>query len=307
MGIFKLQPDGPATHYQMIVTPDLCVGGPDRPFLFGGTMLGAAITAMERCAERPVIWATAQFLSHASPGSILDVAVTLASVGRQTTQAQAVGQVDGRTTVVVSAALGETTHHMEGQWVRAPHVCAPDQSPDDFAWPSTALMLKQAIEIRHALPAKAVSLGRMMLWIRARQDIPMDAALLATIADFTTAAIPEVFGMGYIGNSLDNTIRLGRIVACSWILCDIQIQGALAGFAHGEMRLYAQTGELLAIASQSMILRPAVAAGGHSQYATSSPGIFAVGDVRAGSIKRVASSVGEGSVVISSVWEFLQR
>lgn len=38
-------------------------------------------------------------------------------------------------------------------------------------------------------------------------------------------------------------------------------------------------------------------------YATSCPGIFAVGDVRAGSVKRVASSVGEGSVVISKVWE----
>lgn len=40
-----------------------------------------------------------------------------------------------------------------------------------------------------------------------------------------------------------------------------------------------------------------------SPYATSCPGIFAVGDVRAGSVKRVASSVGEGSVVISRVWD----
>jgi thioredoxin reductase (NADPH) len=46
-------------------------------------------------------------------------------------------------------------------------------------------------------------------------------------------------------------------------------------------------------------------AGGDSPYATSCPGIFAVGDVRAGSVKRVAASVGEGSVVISKVWEFL--
>jgi thioredoxin reductase (NADPH) len=42
-----------------------------------------------------------------------------------------------------------------------------------------------------------------------------------------------------------------------------------------------------------------------SPFATSMPGIFAVGDVRAGSVKRVASSVGEGSVVISKVWEFV--
>jgi thioredoxin reductase (NADPH) len=42
-----------------------------------------------------------------------------------------------------------------------------------------------------------------------------------------------------------------------------------------------------------------------SPFATSMPGVFAVGDVRAGSVKRVASSVGEGSVVISKVWEFV--
>ncbi|MEL6167155.1 MAG: FAD-dependent oxidoreductase [Pseudomonadota bacterium] len=45
--------------------------------------------------------------------------------------------------------------------------------------------------------------------------------------------------------------------------------------------------------------------GGLASYATSYPGIFAVGDVRAGSVKRVASAVGEGSVVISQVWAWL--
>lgn len=44
-----------------------------------------------------------------------------------------------------------------------------------------------------------------------------------------------------------------------------------------------------------------------SPYATSQPGIFAVGDVRAGSVKRVASAVGEGSVVISKVWEHVRN
>ena len=45
--------------------------------------------------------------------------------------------------------------------------------------------------------------------------------------------------------------------------------------------------------------------GAESAFATSQPGIFAVGDIRAGSVKRVASAVGEGSVVVSKVWEFL--
>ena len=39
----------------------------------------------------------------------------------------------------------------------------------------------------------------------------------------------------------------------------------------------------------------------HDGFATSVPGLFAVGDVRSGSVKRVASAVGEGSVVVSAV------
>lgn len=42
----------------------------------------------------------------------------------------------------------------------------------------------------------------------------------------------------------------------------------------------------------------------NSPYSTSVPGIFAVGDVRADSVKRVASAVGEGSVVISYVHRY---
>jgi thioredoxin reductase (NADPH) len=46
-------------------------------------------------------------------------------------------------------------------------------------------------------------------------------------------------------------------------------------------------------------------AGAESPYETSHPGIFAVGDVRSGSVKRVASSVGEGSVVVSAIWSYV--
>jgi thioredoxin reductase (NADPH) len=49
------------------------------------------------------------------------------------------------------------------------------------------------------------------------------------------------------------------------------------------------------------------AGGPASPFATSCPGIYAVGDVRARSVKRVASAVGEGSVVISKVWEFVNE
>ena len=44
-----------------------------------------------------------------------------------------------------------------------------------------------------------------------------------------------------------------------------------------------------------------------TSFATSVPGIYAVGDVRAESVKRVASAVGEGSVVISNIHRYLAQ
>ena len=49
------------------------------------------------------------------------------------------------------------------------------------------------------------------------------------------------------------------------------------------------------------------AAGRESPFETGTDGIFAVGDVRAGSVKRVASAVGEGSVVVSQIWQYVDK
>ena len=40
---------------------------------------------------------------------------------------------------------------------------------------------------------------------------------------------------------------------------------------------------------------------------TSRPGVFAVGDVRGGNIKRVASAVGEGSIAVAFVHQVLRQ
>ena len=66
-------------------------------------------------------------------------------------------------------------------------------------------------------------------------------------------------------------------------------------------------GDCVALDDHGFVLtgEAAEAGKGASPFATSVDGIFAVGDVRAGSVKRVASGVGEGSVCISSVHQFL--
>jgi thioredoxin reductase (NADPH) len=65
--------------------------------------------------------------------------------------------------------------------------------------------------------------------------------------------------------------------------------------------------DLVKLDANGFVITGLAEANAASPYATSLPGVFAVGDVRAGSVKRVASAVGEGSVVISKVWEFINR
>jgi thioredoxin reductase (NADPH) len=95
-----------------------------------------------------------------------------------------------------------------------------------------------------------------------------------------------------IRNTQDGTLRQAPACAVFVMVGAAPNTGWLSGLVDLDDKGFVLTGD---------------AVGGASPYATSRPGIFAVGDVRAGSVKRVASSVGEGSVVISKVWEFLNR
>jgi thioredoxin reductase (NADPH) len=57
---------------------------------------------------------------------------------------------------------------------------------------------------------------------------------------------------------------------------------------------------------QGFILTGARAGQPAALFETSRPGIYAAGDVRSGSVKRVASAVGEGSVVVQAIHGYLE-
>jgi thioredoxin reductase (NADPH) len=61
----------------------------------------------------------------------------------------------------------------------------------------------------------------------------------------------------------------------------------------------------LALDKKGFVITGTAEAFENTRYATTVPGIYAVGDVRSGSVKRVASSVGEGSVVVSDIHRYL--
>jgi thioredoxin reductase (NADPH) len=65
-------------------------------------------------------------------------------------------------------------------------------------------------------------------------------------------------------------------------------------------------GDTLELDEDGFVLTGA-AAGGTGLLETSVPGVFAVGDVRSGSIKRCAAAVGEGAMVVRYLHEHLAR
>jgi thioredoxin reductase (NADPH) len=61
----------------------------------------------------------------------------------------------------------------------------------------------------------------------------------------------------------------------------------------------------IALDAKGFVLTGKEAGGASRPLETSQPGVFAIGDVRSGSIKRVAASVGEGAQVVAAIHAFL--
>ena len=261
--LFDLKSTHNPHRWYLPVTVDLCVGLPHRRFLFGGVGLAAAISAMERTCERPVIWATAHYLSFAKPGSIVDLDVWVPVEGRQTSQANVLEHIEDRKVITVNAALGARDDAHSDQWATMPEVPGPEDCPrvDNPRWSPGDLHSRFEIRLAggrfpdgHPIEGRGGD-GRVRLWLRSNEGLVADPLLLAVAADYVSVAISNALGEPAGGNSLDNTIRYARIEASEWMLCDIRIEAVHHGIVHGAMHLFSDRGTLMATASQSLILR----------------------------------------------------
>ena len=250
--------DRDGLQWRLEVTPGISAGG---RFLFGGCGLAAGIEAMEQATGRPTVWAAAQYLSYAGVGSVLDLDVTLAVTGHQMTQARCVGRVGDQEIFTVNAALGERAFDHTGLWAQAPDVPPPSASPARVHPPELAGSVMGRVEARVAEGRQFTELdgtlgsGRSALWCRMPELLEPSAAALAVLGDFVPSGIGQAIGLAAGGNSLDNTLRVVRVVPTDWVLVDLRIHAIDRGFGHGLAHLWAEDGSLLATASQSVIVR----------------------------------------------------
>jgi acyl-CoA thioesterase II len=258
-----LEPTHNPFRWKLPVTDGISTTG---NFLFGGSGLAAAISAMEGTSGRGCVWATAQYLSYAKPGEVVDIDVTIAVDGHQITQARAVCHVADREILTVNAALGDRPLEQSGQWEQMPTgIPSPDECPtrphnSDWSGTINDRLEQRLVKGRsfEGLDGSEPGDGQTLLWARLPDVITgVDATSLAVLGDFVPMGIGQALGARAGGNSLDNTLRVCRIVPTHWVLMDIRVHAVERGFGHGLVHMFAQdvNGTLMATASQSVIVR----------------------------------------------------
>ena len=243
--------------WNLPLTEDQCSGAGR---LFGGTGLGAAVRALETDAERPLVWATGQFISHALPGELLTFEVEMLAEGRATTQARARGHVDGRAVINVMATLGRRSVDRSGVWISPPDAPAPMDCPP---FPSRGVNRSVSTNLERRLVRgrteghePAMEDGRVAMWVRVPSYLSVDPAFLAVLGDYVPWGGREAVGGGLGGGqSVDNTLRVVDPVDTEWILVDVRVGSLVHGYAHGTVHLWSEGGHLLATASQTCQFR----------------------------------------------------
>lgn len=243
-------------------------------FLFGGCGLGAGVEALEQASGRPVVWASAQYLSYATMPATLDLQVDLSVHGRATTQARCVitdpgGDGGPREILTVNAALGTRPSEDEGSWAERPDVPGPEACKQRRSFEMVRGTVMDVYEIRQATgvawgpeaaatpdPPAGPEAGRSALWIRLPGGPRMtSSADLAIVGDHVPSGLSSALSGMVGGNSLDNSLRIARNAVTEWVLVDIRIHAVHSGFGHGLAHLWAEDGTLLGTASQSVIVR----------------------------------------------------
>jgi acyl-CoA thioesterase II len=261
-----LQPTDDPNHWQLELTPRVLTPA---GAMHGGAALAATVEALEGATDRPLVWATAHYLTHAGPRGLLDIEVSVEVSGHQTTQARAALRLGDVEVLLTVASLGARDGASPSRWVQPPAAPGPDDArPCAPAPPGTASVLDH-YEIRMATGRIGDELdgtrgpGRCVLWCRLPDGRrPITAADVAFVGDLLMLGLSDALGAPTTANSLDNTIRVVERAATEWVMLDVRIDAAASGYAHAGAHLWTQDGVLLGMATQTLVVR---SAGQHGQ------------------------------------------
>jgi acyl-CoA thioesterase-2 len=189
--------------------------------------------------------------------------VAEAARGRNTAQLKATARVGERVVITAQASAGQQPDQGYRQLIGAPAVSPPLHCPVVAKHGERSGGVSSQFEyrlIRGRYPTADTAFdgpgdGRLTFWVRPRDQVRTDACLIAIVADFVSDALSDAVGRYVHASSIDNTLRLGPIEDSDWLICDVTIEALHGGVGHGSMRIFSETGRLLALASTSLIVR----------------------------------------------------
>ena len=238
--------------------------------LYGGTAIAVSIAVAEAISERAALWVTTQFVSTAPGGARVSVLGEVLAPGRRTNQFRVTATDDEG--AVMFASLGATGHHrpdgLTGSFDRRPEVARPEESADSGG-PFVAMLRNAGVTEIPELPRDVgfssvvefrepevrdhpdAGPGRMCMWCRRRDRVPLTPAMVAFVADMVPLSIAHGAGVVAGGVSLDNTVRFAATEPSEWVLLDLRGHFASGGYGYGTAHLWSESGQLLATASQT--------------------------------------------------------
>ncbi|MBL7491106.1 thioesterase family protein [Frankia sp. AgB1.9] len=220
--------------------------------MYGGAGLSLVGALIETATERPLRWATAQFVGSPTRGERLDLVAEVLAAGRRTSQVRVTGLVDGRVVLAGLGASGEASSTVADGVVATMPVVPPPEACPPVRLPFPADVSPGFFGL---VEMREIDAGpRLRFWIRFAGRPATRPVLLSLVADSVPTMVMAALGDRGSGSSLDNTIRVGAAPDSDWVLVDGTPEQAAGGYGHGSVRLWAPDGSLAGVGSQTAAL-----------------------------------------------------
>jgi acyl-CoA thioesterase len=232
-----------------------------RGSFYGGAGVAATVAMMEAVTGRRALWTTLQFLATAARGDELECVAEVLTHGKRSSQVRVTVLRDDEVMFTAMGATGDPRTQLTATFDPMPAVPRADDCPTIDAMVPGDLSRSRFASTEHRLAAEGDDLrargSQVAYWVRVG-DMPATPAVLGYVSDAIALGVFRAVDVPMSGGtSLDNTLRIGAPVDTEWVLLEVHGHAVVDGYAHGTAYVWAPDGTLLALASQTLVLRPA--------------------------------------------------
>ena len=246
-----LQPTDDELRWLIPVTFDVAVA---TGTLHGGCGLAATVAALETVTRRPMAAASAQYLARLSEGGCAAITLDIGASGNRMTQASAeiTDAADGRVILRALVSLGGRQLGIDQTWVASPAVSPPLECERRDKTSLVGHSFTDHADVR--LAGQQPGDRHVRYWARLSGTLASTGPGLTALADLLPSGMRVSLDAGLRGSSLDNTVRIAGEAESEWVLVDIESDAVHNAVGHGIVRIFAESGELLATGNQSFAI-----------------------------------------------------